>query len=146
MGPVGKITKLEVIMHAEGVPDPVRLEWEANKDFDLEVSFNYHRPHKAVPSEDGSTNNLEPTGEMRFELTAKSTKKENTSMETTVETGKVIENETGPNDKKSFVLQGWPTKKGDEPDLPLASLPFSHLVRDWCRAGKKVRVTYEVVD
>lgn len=55
--------------------------------------------------------------------------------------------------KKTYVLQGWPSKDvpmevlpgmGPRPVLP--GLPFSDKVREWCQAGKKVRVTFEVVE
>ena len=58
-------------------------------------------------------------------------------------------------EKKSYVLQGWPTQEvPTEPShqaegparVPaLVPLPFSDKVREWCQAGKKVRVTFEVV-
>ena len=48
--------------------------------------------------------------------------------------------------KKSYVLSGWPVKTGDvDPNEP-AVLPFSQDVRKWCQEGKKVRVTFEVVE
>jgi hypothetical protein len=47
--------------------------------------------------------------------------------------------------RKSYVLEGWPTKEVQREGTP-ACLPFSDLVRTWCQAGKKVRVTFEVVD
>ena len=51
-------------------------------------------------------------------------------------------------EKCSYVLQGWPVE-GTPPDSTegepaLVPLPFSNKVREWCQAGKKVRVTFEV--
>jgi hypothetical protein len=55
--------------------------------------------------------------------------------------------------KTSYVLSGWSSK-----DVPteitvtgehipaLVPLPGSARVREWCQAGKKVRVTFEIVE
>jgi hypothetical protein len=41
----------------------------------------------------------------------------------------------------SYVLEGWPQ---EFPQAGLILLPKSEKVREWCQAGKRVRVTFEV--
>jgi hypothetical protein len=48
-------------------------------------------------------------------------------------------------EKHSYTLQGWPVAEPPKDPNELVPLPGSNKVKAWCQAGKKVRVTFEVV-
>lgn len=55
------------------------------------------------------------------------------------------EEKVGEQIKHSYVISGWPVKEPGAPGV-LVPLPGSDKVKEWCQAGKKVRVTFEVVE